>query len=168
MRGRVLAEEQRGAERGKFTRRVARSQLPRALRNHSPALLISETARPPLLPPPPPMPRRPKVPLGPSRLSQILQALKKEPRPQLDTVKSLKLTLAFRNDHFGARYVGFPAVALASHACCVSQALCEGGSAENTLPESQHGNTGQQGTEVSRGEMDTRDASGVPCVLDFL
>ncbi|KZT68837.1 hypothetical protein DAEQUDRAFT_691975 [Daedalea quercina L-15889] len=50
------------------------------------------------------MPRRLKAPLGPSRLSQILQALKREPRPQLDTVKSLKLTLAFRNDHFGARH----------------------------------------------------------------
>lgn len=63
------------------------------------------------------MPRRPKVPLGPSRLSQVLQALKKEPQPQLDTVKSLKLTLAFRNDHFGARYVS---LRLAVHACFIS------------------------------------------------
>ncbi|KAH9920338.1 uncharacterized protein B0H18DRAFT_957159 [Fomitopsis serialis] len=50
------------------------------------------------------MPRRLKVPLGPSRLSKVLDILKKEPRPQLDTVKSLRLTLAFRNDHFGARH----------------------------------------------------------------
>lgn len=41
---------------------------------------------------------------GPSRLSQILLHLNKAPRPHLAGLKSLKLTLAARNDHFGARH----------------------------------------------------------------
>lgn len=52
---------------------------------------------------PPTMPRKPKAIPGPSRLSKILAELSADPRPQLFDVKSLKLTLAFRNDHFGAR-----------------------------------------------------------------
>lgn len=40
---------------------------------------------------------------GPSRLSQILQNLNKAPRATLTGVKSITLTLAQRNDHFGAR-----------------------------------------------------------------
>ena len=48
----------------------------------------------------------PKPPIGPSRLSQILKSLKAEPRPVLTpSLKSLKLTYAVRNDHFGARCV---------------------------------------------------------------
>lgn len=42
---------------------------------------------------------------GPSRLSQILLHLNKAPRPHLAGLKNLKLTLAARNDHFGARCV---------------------------------------------------------------
>ncbi|PCH33160.1 hypothetical protein WOLCODRAFT_93025 [Wolfiporia cocos MD-104 SS10] len=41
---------------------------------------------------------------GPSRLSRIIVELQKEPRPHLNSVKSLKLTYAFRNDHFAARH----------------------------------------------------------------
>ncbi|KAH9949470.1 hypothetical protein B0H21DRAFT_728083 [Amylocystis lapponica] len=50
------------------------------------------------------MPRRPKTIPGPSRLSKILAQLTASPRPQLTNVKSLRLTLALRNDHFGARH----------------------------------------------------------------
>lgn len=46
----------------------------------------------------------PKPLLGPSRLSKILQNLNRAPRPVLVGVKSITLTLAQRNDHFGARY----------------------------------------------------------------
>lgn len=42
---------------------------------------------------------------GPSKLSKILQHLKAKPQLNLTGVKSLKLSCAFRNDHFGARYV---------------------------------------------------------------
>lgn len=45
----------------------------------------------------------PKPLPGPSRLSQILQNLNKAPRATLVGVKSVTLTLAQRNDHFGAR-----------------------------------------------------------------
>ena len=48
----------------------------------------------------------PKPSLGPSRLSQILQRLKADPKPVLaPSLRSLKLTYAIRNDHFGARCV---------------------------------------------------------------
>ncbi|KAI0757545.1 hypothetical protein C8Q80DRAFT_1216138 [Daedaleopsis nitida] len=50
------------------------------------------------------MPRKPKTIPGPSRLSGILARLNQEPRPHLPNLKSLKLTYAFRNDHFGARH----------------------------------------------------------------
>ncbi|KAH9939034.1 uncharacterized protein BXZ73DRAFT_44142 [Epithele typhae] len=40
----------------------------------------------------------------PSRLSQILAHLKQEPRPVLTNLKSLHLTYASRNNHFGARH----------------------------------------------------------------
>ncbi|KAH9964641.1 hypothetical protein BC827DRAFT_1265890 [Russula dissimulans] len=46
----------------------------------------------------------PKPLPGRSRLSQILQNLNKAPRPTLVGVKSISLTLAQRNDHFGARH----------------------------------------------------------------
>ncbi|EJD04502.1 uncharacterized protein FOMMEDRAFT_83782 [Fomitiporia mediterranea MF3/22] len=49
------------------------------------------------------MPRSKALP-GPSRLSQILKSLNQSPKPQLPPLKSLKLTLASRNDHFGARH----------------------------------------------------------------
>lgn len=45
----------------------------------------------------------PKSLPGPSRLSQILQNLNKVPRATLVGVRSITLTLAQRNDHFGAR-----------------------------------------------------------------
>ncbi|TBU46296.1 hypothetical protein BD309DRAFT_954380 [Dichomitus squalens] len=50
------------------------------------------------------MPRKPKTIPGPSRLSGILAQLTKEPRPFLPNLKSLQLTYAYRNDHFGARH----------------------------------------------------------------
>ncbi|OCH94216.1 hypothetical protein OBBRIDRAFT_789552 [Obba rivulosa] len=50
------------------------------------------------------MPRRPKPVLGPSELSKILANLNRAPRPELVNLKSLKLTYAFRNDHFAARH----------------------------------------------------------------
>ncbi|KAI0005293.1 hypothetical protein BJV74DRAFT_875277 [Russula compacta] len=46
----------------------------------------------------------PKPLPGPSRLSQILQNLNKVPRATLVGVRSITLTLAQRNDHFGARH----------------------------------------------------------------
>ncbi|EED77782.1 predicted protein, partial [Postia placenta Mad-698-R] len=45
-----------------------------------------------------------KALLGPSKLSKVLENLNKAPRPQLEAIKSLKLTYAQRNDHFGARH----------------------------------------------------------------
>ncbi|KDQ55009.1 hypothetical protein JAAARDRAFT_181844 [Jaapia argillacea MUCL 33604] len=50
------------------------------------------------------MPRKPKFIAGPSRLSKILEELRKPPRLTLAGVKALKMTLAVRNDHFGARH----------------------------------------------------------------
>ncbi|THG99006.1 hypothetical protein EW026_g3282 [Hermanssonia centrifuga] len=50
------------------------------------------------------MPRKPKFIPGPSRLSKILEELNKEPKPYLNGLKSLKLTYAYRNDHFGAKH----------------------------------------------------------------
>ncbi|KAI0641088.1 hypothetical protein C8Q79DRAFT_1003830 [Trametes meyenii] len=50
------------------------------------------------------MPRKPKTIPGPSRLSVILARLTQEPRPHLPNLKSLHLTYAYRNDHFGARH----------------------------------------------------------------
>ncbi|KAI9065772.1 hypothetical protein FKP32DRAFT_1708564 [Trametes sanguinea] len=50
------------------------------------------------------MPRKPKTIPGPSRLSGILARLTQEPRPHLPNLKSLRLTYAYRNDHFGARH----------------------------------------------------------------
>ncbi|CCM06487.1 uncharacterized protein FIBRA_08756 [Fibroporia radiculosa] len=50
------------------------------------------------------MPRKLKTIPGPSRLSKIIENLTRAPRPQLNSVKSLKVTLASRNDHFGARH----------------------------------------------------------------
>ncbi|RPD70846.1 hypothetical protein L226DRAFT_538661 [Lentinus tigrinus ALCF2SS1-7] len=50
------------------------------------------------------MPRKPKTIPGPSRLSGVLARLTQEPRPVLSSLKSLKLTYAYRNDHFGARH----------------------------------------------------------------
>ncbi|KAI0044059.1 hypothetical protein FA95DRAFT_1608845 [Auriscalpium vulgare] len=46
----------------------------------------------------------PRKVLGPSRLSKVMAQLNKAPRPQLVGLQSLKLTLAFRNDHWGARH----------------------------------------------------------------
>ncbi|KAG6820136.1 hypothetical protein H0H93_005011 [Arthromyces matolae] len=41
---------------------------------------------------------------SPSRLASVLSNLNAEPRLNLKSLKSLKLSLAFRNDHFGARH----------------------------------------------------------------
>jgi hypothetical protein len=40
---------------------------------------------------------------GPSRLSQVLAGLRTGPRLELRSLQNLKLTLAAKNDHFGAR-----------------------------------------------------------------
>ncbi|KAF9649969.1 hypothetical protein BDM02DRAFT_3165853 [Thelephora ganbajun] len=46
-----------------------------------------------------------KPPPGPSRLSQIFKKLNADPKPILTpSLRSLKLTYAARNDHFGARH----------------------------------------------------------------
>ncbi|CAL1697031.1 unnamed protein product [Somion occarium] len=50
------------------------------------------------------MPRIPKFTPGPSRLSRILQNLTRGHKPVIAQMKSLKLTLAARNDHWGARH----------------------------------------------------------------
>jgi hypothetical protein len=49
------------------------------------------------------MPRKPKFIPGPSRLSIILKELNKEPKLSLTGLQGISLTLAARNDHFGAR-----------------------------------------------------------------
>ncbi|KAJ8462536.1 hypothetical protein ONZ45_g17897 [Pleurotus djamor] len=50
------------------------------------------------------MARKPKTLPGPSHLSKILANLNASPRLELSNVQSLKLTLASKNDHFGARH----------------------------------------------------------------
>ncbi|KAJ3751219.1 hypothetical protein DFH05DRAFT_1539458 [Lentinula detonsa] len=45
-----------------------------------------------------------KAPIGPSHISKVLDALKTEPKLSLFGVRSLKLSYAYRNDHFGARH----------------------------------------------------------------
>ena len=42
--------------------------------------------------------------LGPSKLSQALAQLNAQPKLTLNATRSLRLSYAFRNDHFGARY----------------------------------------------------------------
>ncbi|KAF8639398.1 hypothetical protein AX17_001523 [Amanita inopinata Kibby_2008] len=44
------------------------------------------------------------LPLGPSKLSQILVNFRQEPKLTLAALKSIRLSYAFRNDHFGARH----------------------------------------------------------------
>ena len=39
------------------------------------------------------------------KLAKTLEWLNKEPKPILEKISSLELTYAYRNDHFGARYV---------------------------------------------------------------
>ena len=51
------------------------------------------------------MPLIPKFTPGPSRLSRILQNLTRGHKPVISQLKVLKLTLAARNDHWGARFV---------------------------------------------------------------
>ena len=53
-------------------------------------------------------------PIGPSRLSQILKGFHSDPKPILRrSLKSIKLTYAAENDHYGARCVRrFPPTAL--------------------------------------------------------
>lgn len=51
------------------------------------------------------MPRFSKALPGPSKLSVVLANLNKQPRAALPSLKSLAITFASRNDHFGARYV---------------------------------------------------------------
>ena len=43
------------------------------------------------------------IPAGLSKLSQLIASLNAPPRLTLPNLKSLRLTLAFQNDHFGAR-----------------------------------------------------------------
>ncbi|KAH7920492.1 hypothetical protein BV22DRAFT_1039802 [Leucogyrophana mollusca] len=50
------------------------------------------------------MPRKPKTIPGPSRLSKVLAELKKGPTLHLTGLRGLSLTLAAKNDHFGARH----------------------------------------------------------------
>ncbi|TCD63096.1 hypothetical protein EIP91_006000 [Steccherinum ochraceum] len=50
------------------------------------------------------MARKAKVVLGPSHLSKVLESLRMAPRPDMAKLKTLKLTYAARNDHFGARH----------------------------------------------------------------
>ncbi|KAF5382835.1 hypothetical protein D9757_007317 [Collybiopsis confluens] len=45
-----------------------------------------------------------KKPIGPSHLSKALKLIQQEPKLSLFGVRSLKLSYAFRNDHFGARH----------------------------------------------------------------
>ncbi|KAF8736084.1 hypothetical protein AX14_000883 [Amanita brunnescens Koide BX004] len=42
--------------------------------------------------------------LGPSKLSQALAQLNAQPKLTLNALKSLRISYAFRNDHFGARH----------------------------------------------------------------
>ncbi|KAJ7219974.1 hypothetical protein GGX14DRAFT_584885 [Mycena pura] len=44
------------------------------------------------------------LPTGPSALSRLVAHLKAPPKLSLPHIRSLRLTLAARNDHFGARY----------------------------------------------------------------
>ena len=69
----------------------------------------------------------PKPPIGPSRLSQILKKLKADPKPILTpSLKSLKLTYAARNDHFGARCVcHFPNDSVSLSLYAYSDLLCD-------------------------------------------
>lgn len=39
------------------------------------------------------------------KLAKTLEWLNKEPKPILERINSLELTYAYKNDHFGARYV---------------------------------------------------------------
>ncbi|KAJ3833989.1 hypothetical protein EV361DRAFT_921504 [Lentinula raphanica] len=45
-----------------------------------------------------------KAPVGPSHLSKVLDRLTLQPKLSLFGVRSLKLSYAYRNDHFGARH----------------------------------------------------------------
>ncbi|KAJ8080916.1 hypothetical protein AAF712_010136 [Marasmius tenuissimus] len=50
------------------------------------------------------MARKLKAPIGPSSLSKILERLNTSPKLTLYGVRALRLSYAFRNDHFGARH----------------------------------------------------------------
>ncbi|PFH48213.1 hypothetical protein AMATHDRAFT_150434 [Amanita thiersii Skay4041] len=46
-----------------------------------------------------------KLPIGPSKLTQVLTGLNESPKLSLNSLTSLRVSYAFRNDHFGARQV---------------------------------------------------------------
>jgi len=50
------------------------------------------------------MGRAKAIATGPSHLARVLSNLKAQPQLPLFNIKSLRLSLAFRNDHFGARH----------------------------------------------------------------
>ena len=56
------------------------------------------------------------------KLAKTLEWLSKEPKPVLEKVSSLELTYAYRNDHFGARYVRLPPQPGVGHACHAADA----------------------------------------------
>ncbi|KAF9261918.1 hypothetical protein L218DRAFT_973754 [Marasmius fiardii PR-910] len=50
------------------------------------------------------MARKLKAPVGPSRLSKVLEHLNSSPKLPLSGLRAIRLSYAFRNDHFGARH----------------------------------------------------------------
>jgi len=57
------------------------------------------------------------------KLAKTLEWLNKEPKPILENISRLELTYAFRNDHFGARYVRILSHCRVSDVSCFSDLL---------------------------------------------
>jgi hypothetical protein len=122
--------------------------------------------------------------LGPSRLSQMLQKLKSHPKPVLTpSLKSLKLTYAPRNDHFGARCVcHFPNSLVVAVLCAYCNVLYDASVAnyrhfvKEELPRIRYANPtiAIEVSKVPKTEADTWQSSlwmefgGSPLLLSLL
>jgi small subunit ribosomal protein S25 len=105
----------------------------------------------------------PRLPPGPSRLSQTLKHLQKQPRLALPNVAALKLQLAARNGHFGARYATHECLGRSFLRCC-----CRGRShfLKHELPRIQYANPALT-IEVNKVPRDIADTWAPELELTF-
>lgn len=106
-----------------------------------------------------------KKPFESVKLNAVLANLNAEPRLQLRNVKQLKVTYAYRNDHFGARYV--IECALININLQLLQAFCERNRSAVELCQSHCEHTDRESTQDCRREVEAGHTGRLRCVGDI-